>query len=332
MEYRYLGSSGLQVSAISLGGWVTLSHQMEQDLAYEIMQAAFNGGINFFDNSESYGYGKSETVMGNVIRKAGWKRSEFVVSTKIFWGGEGINQIGLSRKHILEGAEAALARYQLDYVDLIFCHRPDIHTPVEESVRAMTYLVNSGKALYWGTSEWSAAQIMEAYAVARQEHLIPPQMEQPEYSMFRRERVEREYAHLYTEIGLGTTVWSPLAGGLLTGKYNKGIPEGSRATIEEYEWLRERFESEQALLNIEKVKKLAPIAEELGCTMAQLALAWCLKNPNVSTAITGASRPEQVVENMAALDVVDKLTGDVVARIEEILDNKPKPELDFRGA
>lgn len=332
MEYRYLGSSGLQVSAISLGGWVTLSHQMEQDLAYEIMQAAFNGGINFFDNSESYGYGKSETVMGNVIRKAGWKRSEFVVSTKIFWGGEGINQIGLSRKHILEGAEAALARYQLDYVDLIFCHRPDIHTPVEESVRAMTYLVNSGKALYWGTSEWSAAQIMEAYAVARQEHLIPPQMEQPEYSMFRRERVEREYAHLYTEIGLGTTVWSPLAGGLLTGKYNKGIPEGSRATIEEYEWLRERYESEQALLNIEKVKKLAPIAEELGCTMAQLALAWCLKNPNVSTAITGASRPEQVVENMAALDVVDKLTGDVVARIEEILDNKPKPELDFRGA
>lgn len=332
MEYRYLGSSGLQVSAISLGGWVTLSHQMEQDLAYEIMQAAFNGGINFFDNSESYGYGKSETVMGNVIRKAGWKRSEFVVSTKIFWGGEGINQIGLSRKHILEGAEAALARYQLDYVDLIFCHRPDIHTPVEESVRAMTYLVNSGKALYWGTSEWSAAQIMEAYAVARREHLIPPQMEQPEYSMFRRERVEREYAHLYTEIGLGTTVWSPLAGGLLTGKYNKGIPEGSRATIEEYEWLRERYESEQALLNIEKVKKLAPIAEELGCTMAQLALAWCLKNPNVSTAITGASRPEQVVENMAALDVVDKLTGDVVARIEEILDNKPKPELDFRGA
>ena len=332
MEYRYLGSSGLQVSAISLGGWVTLSHQMEQDLAYEIMQAAFNGGINFFDNSESYGYGKSETVMGIVIRKAGWKRSEFVVSTKIFWGGEGINQIGLSRKHILEGAEAALARYQLDYVDLIFCHRPDIHTPVEESVRAMTYLVNSGKALYWGTSEWSAAQIMEAYAVARREHLIPPQMEQPEYSMFRRERVEREYAHLYTEIGLGTTVWSPLAGGLLTGKYNKGIPEGSRATIEEYEWLRERYESEQALLNIEKVKKLAPIAEELGCTMAQLALAWCLKNPNVSTAITGASRPEQVVENMAALDVVDKLTGDVVVRIEEILDNKPKPELDFRGA
>ncbi len=332
MEYRYLGSSGLQVSAISLGGWVTLSHQMEQDLAYEIMQAAFNGGINFFDNSESYGYGKSETVMGNVIRKAGWKRSEFVVSSKIFWGGEGINQIGLSRKHILEGAEAALARYQLDYVDLIFCHRPDIHTPVEESVRAMTYLVNSGKALYWGTSEWSAAQIMKAYAVARQEHLIPPQMEQPEYSMFRRERVEREYAHLYTEIGLGTTVWSPLAGGLLTGKYNKGIPEDSRATIEEYEWLRERYESEQALLNIEKVKKLAPIAEELGCTMAQLALAWCLRNPNVSTAITGASRPEQVVENMAALDVVDKLTGDVMARIEEILDNKPKPELDFRGA
>jgi voltage-dependent potassium channel beta subunit len=305
---------------------------MEEDLAYEIMEAAFNGGINFFDNSESYGYGKSEKVMGNVIKKAGWKRSEFLVSTKIFWGGMGVNQIGLSRKHILEGAEAALARYQLDYVDLIFCHRPDIHTPVEETVRAMNYLVNNGKALYWGTSEWSAAQIMEAYAVARREHLIPPQMEQPEYNMFRRERVEGEYAHLYTEIGLGTTVWSPLAGGLLTGKYNQGIPGGSRATIKEYEWLRQRYESEQALRNIEKVKQLTPIAEEMGCNMAQLALAWCLKNPNVSTAIIGASRPEQVIDNLSALSVKDELTIDVMARIETILDNKPKRETDFRAA
>ena len=332
MEYRYLGSSGLQVSAISLGGWVTLSHQMGEDLAYEIMTTAFDAGINFFDNSESYGYGKSESVMGNVIKKAGWKRSEFVVSTKVFWGGTAANQIGLSRKHILEGAEAALARYQLDYVDLIFCHRPDIHTPIEESVRAMTYLVDNGKALYWGTSEWSAAQIMEAYAVARREHLIPPQMEQPEYNMFCRDRVEQEYDHLYKEIGLGTTVWSPLAGGLLTGKYNQGIPEGSRATLKEYEWLSERYESERALLNIEKVKKLAPIAEELGCSMAQLALAWCLKNPNVSTAITGATKPEQVVENTRTLDFMDKLSGDVMARIESILDNKPKPESDFRAA
>jgi voltage-dependent potassium channel beta subunit len=189
--------------------------------------------------------------MGKVIKKAGWKRSDFLISTKIFWGGSGINQVGLSHKHILEGAEAALARYQLDYVDLIFCHRPDIHTPIEESVRAMTYLVNNGKAQYWGTSEWSAAQIMEAYFIARREHLIPPQMEQPQYHMFHRERVEREYLPLYSDIGLGTTVWSPLAGGLLTGKYNQGIPEGSRATIKDYEWLRERYESEEALLNIE---------------------------------------------------------------------------------
>lgn len=330
MEYRYLGSSGLQVSAISLGGWITFSHQMDEDQAYAIMKTAFEAGVNFFDNSESYGYGKSEVVMGNVIKKAGWQRSEFVVSTKVFWGGTGINQIGLSRKHIIEGAEAALSRYQLDYVDLIFCHRPDVHTPMEETVRAMTYLVNNGKALYWGTSEWNAAQIMEAYSVARREHLIPPQMEQPEYNMFRRESVEREYAQLYDEIGLGTTVWSPLAGGLLTGKYNEGIPVGSRSTVEEYSWLRERFESEQALGNIRKVVQLAPIAEELGCTLAQLALGWCLKNPNVSTAIIGASQPEQIVENSESLKFVDKLSDDIMARIEEILDNKPEPQPDFR--
>jgi len=331
MEYRYLGSSGVQISAISLGGWVTLSHQMDEDQAYDIMQAAFDGGINFFDNSESYGYGLSELVMGKVNKKAGWKRSDFLISTKIFWGGSGINQVGLSRKHILEGAEAALARYQMDYVDLIFCHRPDIHTPIEESVRAMTYLVNNGKALYWGTSEWSAAQIMEAYSIARREHLIPPQMEQPQYHMFHRERVEREYLPLYSDIGLGTTVWSPLAGGLLTGKYNQGIPEGSRATIKDYEWLRERYESEEALLNIEKVKQLAPIAKELGCSMAQLALAWCIKNQNVSTAITGATKPEQVVENLRAEVVADKLTCDYLSRIDTILDNKPEPDYDFRS-
>ncbi len=331
MEYRYLGKSGLQVSALSFGAWVTFGDQMDEDMAFACMEVAYNAGVNFFDNAEAYARGQAEIIMGRVIKRAGWKRSDLVISTKIFWGGQGPNDRGLSRKHVIEGTEAALARLQLDYVDLIFAHRPDIHTPIEETVRAMTYLINQGKAMYWGTSEWSADQIMEAYAIARREHLIPPTMEQPQYNMFHRDRVEREYARLYETIGLGTTVWSPLASGLLTGKYVNGIPEGSRATLPGYKWLRDRFESEEAQRNNEKVRQMMPIAEELGCTMAQLALAWCLKNPNVSTVITGASRPEQVEENMKALDVVDKITPEVMERIEAVLDNKPTPPHDFRG-
>lgn len=330
MEYRHLGSSGLQISALSLGAWVTYGGQVGEQIALDCMKAAYEAGVNFFDNAEGYAHGNAETVMGNVIKKMGWKRSDLVISTKIFWGGDGPNETGLSRKHILEGANASLARLQMDYVDLIFCHRPDIYTPIEETVRAMNFLIDQGKAFYWGTSQWSAAQIMEAYGIARREHLIPPQVEQSEYHMFSRERVEKEYAHLYKEIGLGTTIWSPLASGLLTGKYNKGIPPGTRVTLPGYEWLREEFEKESARKNIEKVRQLMPIAAELGCTMAQLALAWCLKNPNVSTVITGASKPEQVIENMKALDVAAKLTEPVIARIETILGNKPEPESNYR--
>lgn len=330
MQYRYLGKSGLEVSALSLGAWVTFGDQVGEEVAYECMKAAFDAGVNFFDNAEVYADGQAEIVMGNVIKKAGWKRTDLVISTKIFWGGDGPNDSGLSRKHILEGTDAALARLQMDYVDLIFCHRPDIHTPIEETVWAMNHVINQGKAFYWGTSEWSAQQIMQAYGIARREHLIPPLMEQPQYHMFHRQRVEVEYANLYRDIGLGTTIWSPLASGLLTGKYNQGMPDGTRFSLEGYEWLRERFEEEEVQQQIKKVAQLIPIANELGCSMAQLALAWCLKNPNVSTVITGASRVEQVTENMAALEVVDKLTDDVMESIESILDNKPEPEEDFR--
>ncbi len=330
MDYRYLGRSGLQVSALSLGGWVTWGNQIDTDLTYECMVAAHEAGVNFFDTAEVYAGGKSEIAMGNAIKRAGWKRSDLVLSTKISWGGEGVNDKGLSRKHIIEGLDASLARLQLTYVDLVFCHRPDIHTPIEETVRAMTHVINQGKAVYWGTSEWSAQEIMEAYTVARQEHLIPPLMEQPEYNMFARDRFEKEYARLYSFMGLGTTIWSPLASGLLTGKYNNGLPEGTRASLPGYEWLRREFERPETQVKIEKVKQLAPIAAELNCTLAQLALAWCLANPNVSTVITGASRASQVTENMHALEVLPKLTAEVLGRIEAILQNKSQPATDER--
>ena len=330
MEYRNLGRSGLKVSALSYGAWVTFSDQVDEEIANDCMVEAFKAGVNFFDNAEVYAKGQAETIMGNIIKKNGWKRSDLVISTKIFWGGDGPNDRGLSFKHIIEGMNASLKRLQLDYVDLVFCHRPDIQTPIEETVWAMNQLIKQGKAFYWGTSEWSAAQIMEAYHFARQEHLIHPLMEQPQYNMFHREKVEKEYAQLYRDIGLGTTIWSPLASGLLTGKYNNGIPEGTRATLKGYDWLRSRFESEEAQQKIAKVRQLTTIADELGCSMAQLALAWCLKNPNVSTVITGASKPQQVIENMKAIDIVDKLSDDIMEEIEAILNNKPTPEIDFR--
>ena len=330
MEYRRLGSAGLQVSALSYGAWVTFGTQIGEDAAYELMKTAYDAGVNFFDNAEAYAGGEAETIMGKVIQRAGWKRSDLVLSTKIFWGGSGPNDRGLSRKHIVEGVDAALQRLQTDYVDLVFAHRPDIHTPIEETVRAFDHVINQGKAFYWGTSEWSASQIMEAFAIARREHLIPPQMEQPQYHMFHRERVENEYAHLYDEIGLGTTIWSPLASGLLTGKYNKEMPKDTRATLEGYEWLRHRFEDEEAVQRIAKVGELMNIADDLGVSMAQLALAWTLKNPNISTTITGSSKPEQIIENMKAIDVVSQLDDDVMEKIDEILDNKPAGPQDFR--
>ncbi|GBD01870.1 L-glyceraldehyde 3-phosphate reductase [bacterium HR18] len=330
MEYRHLGRSGLKVSALSYGAWVTFGDQIDEGLAEACMHAAYEAGVNFFDNAEAYAGGKAEIMMGNILKRSGWKRSDLVISTKIFWGGKGPNDVGLSRKHIIEGTKAALERLQLDYVDLIFCHRPDPETPIEETVWAMNYVLDQGWALYWGTSEWSAEQLRYAYEFARREHLIPPTMEQPQYNMFHRARVEREYVPLYRDYGLGLTTWSPLASGILTGKYNDGIPAGSRMALPGYEWLRKRLESEEGRRQIEKVRRLMPIAEELGCTMAQLAIAWCLKNPHVSTVITGASRPEQVRENMKALEVAQRLTPDVMERIEAILENRPEPEINWR--
>jgi voltage-dependent potassium channel beta subunit len=280
--------------------------------------------VNYFDNAEAYASGQAEIVMGNVLKETGWRRESYIVSTKIFWGGAGPNDRGLSYKHIVEGANNALRRLQLDYVDLIFCHRPDPETPIEETVRAMDLIIRQGKAFYWGTSEWSAADILRADGIARQYGLTPPSMEQPQYNMFTRERFEKEYTPLYKELGYGTTIWSPLASGILTGKYNEGIPDGSRMALKGFEWLRDNLTPEK----IESVKKLTVLAGELGCTTAQLALAWCLKNPHVSTVITGASRAAQVTENMKALEVVPLMTGEVMEKIEEILGNKPSNDLD----
>jgi len=330
MEYRHLGRSGLKVSALSFGAWVTFNDQLDVDAALECMTTAYDHGCNFFDNAEVYAQGMAETIMGAAIAKSGWSRSDLVLSTKIFWGGEGPNDRGLSRKHILEGTDKALGRLQTDYVDLIFCHRPDSETPIEETVRAMDHVIRQGKALYWGTSEWSASQIRQAYDFARLEHLTPPTMEQPQYNMLHRERVEVEYADLYDDIGLGTTIWSPLASGILTGKYNDGVPTGSRMDLENYQWLRPQVEGDQAQQKFRIIEKLKPVAKEMDCTLAQLAIAWCLSNADVSTVITGASRPAQVIENFAALEVAANLTPEVLETIEEILDNRPEPEVCWR--
>jgi voltage-dependent potassium channel beta subunit len=327
MEYRRLGKSGLQVSLLSIGSWVTFSNQVDVERGVEVMTAAYDNGMNFFDNAEAYAAGQSELIMGQVFKKTGWRRDSFIVSSKVFWGGvqnPRPTQVGLSRKHITEACHQALERLQVDYLDLYFCHRADPRVPIEETVRAMSDLVTQGKVLYWGTSEWTASQIMEAYTAARQYNLVPPTMEQPQYNMFAREKVEMDYARLYQEIGLGTTIWSPLASGLLTGKYNNGIPEGSRLTLPGYEWLRSRLTSEEGQANLEKVKKLAAVADELGTNQARLSLAWCAKNPNVSTVITGASKVEQVHDNVKALEVLPLLTGEVMEKIEGILGNKPK--------
>jgi voltage-dependent potassium channel beta subunit len=318
MQYRRLGSSGLKVSELSFGSWVTYGNQLQDQAAAECMAAAYDAGVNFFDNAEVYARGASETIMGNVLRKMDWRRSSYIVSTKFFWGlHDGPNEKStLNRKYLMQAIDGSLKRLQLDYVDLVFCHRADPETPIEETVWAMHDIVRSGRAHYWGTSEWSAAEIMAAWQIADRHHLAKPVMEQPQYNLLHRDRVEREYARLYRDIGLGATVWSPLASGQLTGKYNDGVPAGSRATIKGYEWLAERIVDPA---KIAKVRQLVPVAGDLGCTLAQLALAWCLKNPNVSTVITGASRASQVVENMKALDVAPRLTQDVLARVDAIV-------------
>jgi len=318
MEYRYLGRSGLQVSALSLGSWVTFHNQVDVDKAMQMMSAAYEAGVNFFDNAQVYASGKAEEVMGNALKKLGWRRSSYLVSTKFFWGiHDGINEKDtLNRKFLLESIDGSLERLGLEHVDLVFAHRPDPHTPIEETVWAMHNIIESGKAIYWGTSEWPAAEIVAAIEIADKHHLHKPILEQPEYNMFHRQRFEEEYARLFRDYGYGSTTWSPLASGLLTGKYNDGIPEGSRVTLDHYEWLKEKVTNQDA---IAKVKKLGNIANKLGVSQAQMSLAWLLKNPNVSTVITGASRLEQVRENMKAMDVVEKLTADVMENIENIL-------------
>ncbi len=328
MEYRRLGKSGLQISALSYGAWVTFSKQVKIDDAVEIMKVAYDAGVNFFDNAEVYEHGKAEIVMGKALKKLGWRRDSFLVSSKVMFGSVSDHkptQWGLNRKHIIEACDQALIRLGVEALDLYFCHRPDPETPIEETVRAMSDLVQIGKAHYWGTSEWSAQQIMEAHGIARQYNLIPPTMEQPQYNMFHRERFEVEYARLYDTVGLGTTIWSPLASGLLTGKYNEGIPDDARINLPGYEWMKKIFESEEGQERIAKVRDLGAIAEELGTNVATLALAWCLKNPNVSTVILGASRLSQLKENLKTVDIVDQLTDDVMEHIEEVLDNKPDP-------
>jgi len=319
MNYRHLGRSGIRVSELSLGSWITFHYQADIKSAVEMMAAARDAGVNFFDNAEAYAKGKSEEVMGAALKKLGWRRSSYLISSKFYWGlNEGINEKNtLNRKYLLEAIDGSLKRLQLDHLDLIFCHRPDANTPIEETVWAMHNIIESGKAFYWGTSEWSAAEIIAAIEIAERHHLHKPVMEQPEYNMLARERFEVEYARLFRDYGYGSTTWSPLASGLLTGKYNDGIPEGSRASMEKYDWLRDDVSNQDV---IKKVRKLGEVAGELGASMAQLALAWLLKNPNVSTVITGASRVEQVQENMKAVEVVEKLTPDVMDTIENILE------------
>lgn len=327
MQYRRLGKSGLQVSALSFGSWVTFSTQLDVSDAREAMAVARDYGVNFFDNAEVYARGESERIMGEVLQELQWPRDTYVVSSKVFWGAvdnPAPTQRGLSRKHVAEACHQALRRLQVDYLDLYFCHRPDYDTPIEETVRAMTDLIRQGKVLYWGTSEWTVRQLTKAYEVAYRLDLEPPTMEQPQYNMFHRERVEVEYHPLYEEYGLGTTIWSPLASGILTGKYNDGIPEDSRVNLEGYGWLKEQLTSDEGQRKLEKVRDLTEIAAELDTTMPRLAIAWCLLNPNVSTVITGASKVSQIHDNMKAMEVLEKLRGDVRERIESILDNKPQ--------
>jgi voltage-dependent potassium channel beta subunit len=318
MEYRQLGRSGLQVSVLSFGSWVTFGPQLDVGLAADCMGAAYDAGVNFFDNAEAYAGGESERIMGQVFERLGWERHTYVVSSKFFWGLGGIPNSSntLNRKYLLEAVPAAVKRMGLDYLDLVFCHRADPNTPIEETVWAMSDLIDRGYALYWGTSEWNADEIRAAWEIADKRNLHKPVMEQPQYNMLSRDKVQREYARLYEDIGLGLTTWSPLASGLLTGKYVDGIPDGSRATLPGYEWLKGGVTDEKANA---KVRNLLPVAEELDCTLAQLAIAWCAANPHVSTVITGASRPEQVTENMKALDVLPKLDADTLARIKAIV-------------
>lgn len=325
MHYRNLGKSGLRVSELSFGSWITFGNQINTDVSKELMKIAYDAGINFFDNAEVYAEGRSEEVMGKLLKEFAWRRDSYILSSKAFFGIWGLKdskptQKGNTMKHLTEACNQALERLQTDYLDLFFCHRPDKNTPIEETVWAMHKLIMQGKILYWGTSEWSGVEIMEAHMIARQHHLVPPTMEQPQYNMLHREKVEAEFSRIYEHVGLGTTIWSPLASGLLTGKYNDGIPGDARLNLEEMSWLKDKNLVEE---NLEKVKRLGKLASELGTSLALLAIAWCLKNPNVSTAILGASKAGQLKENLKAPEVVKLLTAEVMQEIEATLENKP---------
>ena len=324
MEYRRLGKSGLQISALSFGSWVSFSKQINDKTAEELMSIAYEHGVNFFDNAEIYSLGESEKLMGRVLKKKKWDRSSYLVSSKVFWGWRGKenkpNQTGLSRKHVIEACDEALQRLQVDYLDLYYCHRPDKNTPIEETVLAMNHLIQQGKVLYWGTSEWSGVEIMEAHRVAEKYRLIAPTMEQPQYNLFERNKLDKEYLDVFRTVGMGTTIWSPLASGLLSGKYNDGVPKNSRFALQGFDWLKDRWMLED---NLKKVKKLSELANKLGISTAVLSIAWVLKNPNVSSAILGATKKQQLIENLKALDAIPKLDSEVLEKIEAIMKNKP---------
>ena len=327
MDYRIMGRTGLQLSVLSFGSWVTFHKQIEDNTADSLMGMAYDAGINFFDNAEGYAHGESEMMMGRVLKQKNWDRSSYVISSKVFFGwrkNNKPNQSGLSRKHIFEACHEALDRLQLEYLDLFFCHRPDPNVPIEEVVWTMHNLIQQGKILYWGTSQWSGAEIMEAHRVAQQYKLIGPSMEQPQYNMFERYKVEMDYLPVYKNAGLGTTIWSPLAAGFLTGKYLQGIPENSRLAITGFDWLKDRWLQDE---KINKLKKLVALADSLGVSMASLAIAWTIKNPQVTTAILGATKKEQLTENLKSLDTLKILSPDVMNEIEKILQNKPSMDL-----
>lgn len=325
MEYRKMGKTGLQLSTLSFGSWVTFHKQIDDRIADELMGVAYDQGVNFFDNAEVYAAGESEKMMGRVLHQKNWDRTSIVLSSKAFFGWRGKenkpNQTGLSRKHLTEACHEALQRLQTDYLDLYFCHRPDKNTPISEVVQTMNTLIQQGKILYWGTSEWSGVEIMEAHRIADSYRLIGPSMEQPQYNMFERNKVENDFLEIYKNVGLGTTIWSPLAAGLLTGKYNDGIPDGSRFQLEGFEWLRDRWIMQD---KIKKVQQLAALAKALKVSTASLSIAWCIKNPNVSTAILGATSKSQLLDNLTALDTMQLLTPEIMEQIENILETKPK--------
>jgi voltage-dependent potassium channel beta subunit len=322
MKYRNLGKSGLKVSELSYGSWVTFSFQLDTALATEMLKIAYDSGVNFFDNAEVYAGGESEVIMGEALKTLGFTRDTYCVSSKAFWGGQLPTQRGLSAKHLTDACNAALQRLQVDYLDLFFCHRPDPETPIEETVRAMHALVLQGKIIYWGTSEWEVAQIEEAYRIAEKHYLTPPTMEQPEYNMFNRSKLEKEYLDLFDKRGLGTTIWSPLASGLLTGKYKNGIPEDTRMNLSGYEFLRERLESEVGRVMVDKANQLQQLADTAGIPLVNLVLGWCLQNKHVSTVILGASKPEQLKQNLNTLDYLDQFDDLLMKQIDKIISNQ----------